>query len=346
MEQAFAFTWTESERGWGTRPDGFSVHVSAEEALQYVERHWASFPSGRAPDEYDRPDSEKPFGVVLQDAAFARLLKEKKSVRLWQNQATIETQTDGRRFLVIRDTKLLLQAPGQPVASTPSQPIDKAEHPVLANVSAAKAQNADTEKTPTFVDLCLAKLAKPTDFKSFLDQWHQGGGREYPNVWEFMGLARDEFDTVLADASKVYEVVFRYVQARHAKPWYARPKNSAEPCMVPFVGLYEATLTPMVAFQQLSGQIRFLEEDAFNDQFERVSVEESAACHTLFKRVLADNPGTFCAMHVKSDGAYLVYFAGAHAATGKLLTAYQGLDGKVWFRDSDVFNDGRFMRLP
>lgn len=50
----YAIEWEESERGWGTRPDGFSFHRSPEEATQYLNEFYARQPK-EVPDEYSRP---------------------------------------------------------------------------------------------------------------------------------------------------------------------------------------------------------------------------------------------------------------------------------------------------
>ena len=47
--------WLESERGWGIRPDGYSLHRSVEDCAQYIREYWARMPS-YVPDEYSRPD--------------------------------------------------------------------------------------------------------------------------------------------------------------------------------------------------------------------------------------------------------------------------------------------------
>lgn len=47
--------WVESERGWGTRPDGYSLHRTLSDAHKYIEKHWASLPDS-APDVYSRPN--------------------------------------------------------------------------------------------------------------------------------------------------------------------------------------------------------------------------------------------------------------------------------------------------
>lgn len=50
----YGIEWEESERGWGTRPDGFSFHRSLEESEMYVEDFMAKQPK-EVPAEYSRP---------------------------------------------------------------------------------------------------------------------------------------------------------------------------------------------------------------------------------------------------------------------------------------------------
>lgn len=47
--------WLESERGWGCRPDGYSLHKSPADLEQFVKDYWARMPD-QAPDEYSRPE--------------------------------------------------------------------------------------------------------------------------------------------------------------------------------------------------------------------------------------------------------------------------------------------------
>jgi hypothetical protein len=49
--------WEESERGWGVRPDGCSLHKSVEDYESFLKDYWDKLPSA-APDEYSRPASE------------------------------------------------------------------------------------------------------------------------------------------------------------------------------------------------------------------------------------------------------------------------------------------------
>ncbi len=46
--------WEETERGWGQRPDGYSIHLSQDDLDAYVKAYWATQPDA-VPDEYERP---------------------------------------------------------------------------------------------------------------------------------------------------------------------------------------------------------------------------------------------------------------------------------------------------
>ena len=47
--------WIESERGWGIRPDGYTLHLTLLDRKQFVAAYWARMPD-EVPDEYSRPD--------------------------------------------------------------------------------------------------------------------------------------------------------------------------------------------------------------------------------------------------------------------------------------------------
>jgi hypothetical protein len=49
--------WEESERGWGCRPDGYSLHLDKEDRDTFVKNYWDSMPK-ECPDEYSRPCGE------------------------------------------------------------------------------------------------------------------------------------------------------------------------------------------------------------------------------------------------------------------------------------------------
>lgn len=50
----YSIEWIEKERGMGMRPDGFSFHVSEEEANNFVKKYESRLPK-EVPDEYSAP---------------------------------------------------------------------------------------------------------------------------------------------------------------------------------------------------------------------------------------------------------------------------------------------------
>lgn len=69
MKTVFVQEWTETERGWGKRPDGFTIHPTLD-ALQayckdYRNRLIAEY-GATAPDEYSYPDGQ-PASLTVQD---------------------------------------------------------------------------------------------------------------------------------------------------------------------------------------------------------------------------------------------------------------------------------------
>lgn len=60
--------WEESELGWGTRPDGFSIHLSEEDRQKFVQNYWADMPQ-KLPDTYSRP-----VGVAKEISVESELL--------------------------------------------------------------------------------------------------------------------------------------------------------------------------------------------------------------------------------------------------------------------------------
>ncbi len=47
--------WEESEAGWGTRPDGYSIHLNEVSLKAYIDAYLDSMPDEVQP-EYSRPD--------------------------------------------------------------------------------------------------------------------------------------------------------------------------------------------------------------------------------------------------------------------------------------------------
>jgi len=73
-------SWTESERGWGMRPDGCSIHMSMDEWRRYLREFQESQPK-EVPAEYSFPGTPRP--IDISDEEIIARLKEKKSLRLF-----------------------------------------------------------------------------------------------------------------------------------------------------------------------------------------------------------------------------------------------------------------------
>lgn len=65
--------WTEYERGWGQRPDGFSYHCTEEAARKYIKEFIAGMPP-EAPECYSSPGNPT---MVWVDPIFALLVQGK-----------------------------------------------------------------------------------------------------------------------------------------------------------------------------------------------------------------------------------------------------------------------------
>jgi hypothetical protein len=84
MNTVLLETWTESERGWGQRSDGCSLHKNKDDYQKYVEKYWEGMPS-ETPDEYSRPDKNL-REVVVSDELFEQVSSSDNGIRLWQSE--------------------------------------------------------------------------------------------------------------------------------------------------------------------------------------------------------------------------------------------------------------------
>lgn len=85
MNKIILQIWEESERGWGTRPDGCSMHADSKEREKYIQAVYESRKSDTSiPHEYDRIVGEG-VEAFIEDALF-ELVQKEKSVRLTQYQ--------------------------------------------------------------------------------------------------------------------------------------------------------------------------------------------------------------------------------------------------------------------
>lgn len=67
--------WEESERNWGIRPDGYSLHMTEDDRLQYIADYWAAMPA-TAPAEYSRPCGRAYF-TQIPDSVYRELVEAK-----------------------------------------------------------------------------------------------------------------------------------------------------------------------------------------------------------------------------------------------------------------------------
>lgn len=74
--------WEESERGWGVRPDGYSLHMSENDRRAFVQECWDKMPKGEAPDEYSREDG-RPYEAVVDQKTYDSVKSSKNGIRVW-----------------------------------------------------------------------------------------------------------------------------------------------------------------------------------------------------------------------------------------------------------------------
>lgn len=70
--------WMESERGWGIRPDGYSIHNTLADCHAYISRCMANQPE-EIPDEYSYA-AGAPFPLDVPDDVNAH------DVRIWHTE--------------------------------------------------------------------------------------------------------------------------------------------------------------------------------------------------------------------------------------------------------------------
>lgn len=71
--------WEESERGWGQRPDGFSLHMTDTDREAYIKDYWARQPR-EVPDEYSRPEGT-PYATEVDAETYAQVKASKYGIR-------------------------------------------------------------------------------------------------------------------------------------------------------------------------------------------------------------------------------------------------------------------------
>lgn len=85
--QVWYQAWEESERGWGCRPDGCSLHLTEEDVGKYVNDYCKSRDPHNVPDEYDRPYG-KPIQIEVDKETYKAVEKGKNGIRSWKKLKT------------------------------------------------------------------------------------------------------------------------------------------------------------------------------------------------------------------------------------------------------------------
>lgn len=86
MNRCFFQRWEESERGWGVRPDGCSLHVSSDSYNKYLSDIYSDRQDKTIPHQYDRIVG----GLIecfVSDILF-NSLEESKDMRLMEHEMT------------------------------------------------------------------------------------------------------------------------------------------------------------------------------------------------------------------------------------------------------------------
>ncbi len=76
--------WDESERGWGIRPDGCSLHLTDKHKEEYIKEHWDEMPD-EVPHEYSRLGGSAKL-IEVSDELHEKVASSKNGVRLWQHE--------------------------------------------------------------------------------------------------------------------------------------------------------------------------------------------------------------------------------------------------------------------
>ena len=83
MKTLIVQKWEESERGWGTRPDGYTLHMKREDVGAFLramrEREKKSY-GGCVPDEYSMPCGEPYEWDCSNDVLVAEIEKSENGI--------------------------------------------------------------------------------------------------------------------------------------------------------------------------------------------------------------------------------------------------------------------------
>lgn len=84
MKKVYLQHWEESERGWGVRPDGCSLHIDLENHKSYLQSIYDERDPMNVPHEYERIVGDV-SEVLVSDTIFSQIIKTKGTLRLMQH---------------------------------------------------------------------------------------------------------------------------------------------------------------------------------------------------------------------------------------------------------------------
>lgn len=84
LEEIIYVSWEESERGWGTRPDGCSLHLDEQDYRVFLKEYWDRQPD-EVPDEYSRP-AGRPVNAYASSGLYQKISESKDGLRFWKFQ--------------------------------------------------------------------------------------------------------------------------------------------------------------------------------------------------------------------------------------------------------------------
>lgn len=89
MKTVVCQRWEESERGWGVRPDGCSLHLSETDRLAFCKEFWArerkNNIGGQTPEEYSR-ESGRAILLDVDDLTYALVSKSNNGIWLLESE--------------------------------------------------------------------------------------------------------------------------------------------------------------------------------------------------------------------------------------------------------------------
>jgi len=91
MNKCYLQRWEESERGWGVRPDGCSIHLDEFQHDLYVQNVYKKRPD-EVPDEYDRVCG-RVIEAFVSDEIFEKV-QERKNIRIFESQLNNMVKTE------------------------------------------------------------------------------------------------------------------------------------------------------------------------------------------------------------------------------------------------------------